>query len=126
MFTEMQTAFFKHRDGGGPLQPDAFLRALAAGNRVLERTFHRPFGRVEAGYPADLVVADYTPPTPLRPENIAGHLVFGMGSGIVESVMIAGKMVMDERRFPVDIDGIYREARGQAERLWQRMNEVTP
>jgi cytosine/adenosine deaminase-related metal-dependent hydrolase len=62
----------------------------------------------------------------LRPENIAGHLVFGMGSGIVESVMIAGKMVMDERRFPVDIDGIYREARGQAERLWQRMNEVTP
>jgi putative selenium metabolism protein SsnA len=126
MFAELQTAYFKHRDAGGPLQPDAFLRALAAGNRILERAFHRPFGRVEAGYPADLVVAEYASPTPLRPENVAGHLVFGIGSEIVESVMIAGRMVMEERRFPVDIEGIYREARGQADRLWQRMNAVTP
>jgi putative selenium metabolism protein SsnA len=126
MFSSMQTAFFKHRDAQGPVQADFFLKALAAGNRLLERIFHRPFGRVEPGYPADLVVAEYSPPTPLLPENIAGHMAFGMGSEIVESVMIAGKMVMEERRFPQDIEGIYGEARGQARRLWERMNGVTP
>jgi putative selenium metabolism protein SsnA len=126
MFSSMQTAFFKHRDAQGPVQADFFLKALAAGNRLLERVFHRPFGRVEPGYPADLVVAEYHPPTPLLPENIAGHMAFGMGSEIVESVMIAGKMVMEERRFPLDLEGIYGEAREQATRLWERMNGVTP
>ncbi len=126
MFSSMQTAFFKHRDAQGPVQADFFLKSLAAGNRLLERIFHRPFGRVEPGYPADLVVAEYHPPTPLLPENIAGHMAFGMGSEIVESVMIAGRMVMEERRFPHDLEAVYAEARGQATRLWERMNKVSP
>ena len=126
MFAGVQTAFFKHRDAHGVMDAGGFLGALAAGNRLLERIFDRPFGRVEPGYPADLVVADYCPPTPLVAENIAGHMVFGMGPEIVESVMIGGKMVMEERKFPLDVEGLYAEARGQARRLWERMNEVEP
>lgn len=126
MLEETKNAFFKHRDAGGPMQPDGFLRALAAGNRLLERIYGRPFGRIEAGYVADLVVADYASPTPLRGENIAGHLAFGMGSGSVESVMIGGRFVMEERRFPLDTAAVYAHAREEAQRLWSRMDRITP
>ena len=124
MFSELQTAYFKHKDEGGPWWPGDFLSALGAGNRIMETVFKRPFGRLEAGYTADLVVADYLSPTPLSVENLAGHMVFGMGQGIVESVMIDGRFVMEERRFPQDASAVYRDAREQAARLWERMNSI--
>lgn len=126
MFETARNAFFKHRDSGGPLQPDAFLQALAGGNRLLERTFGRAFGRIEPGYVADLVIGNYKSPTPLVAKNIAGHIAFGMSSNIVETVMINGTIVMEERRFPFDEDEIYRNAREEARRLWSRMNEIEP
>ncbi len=124
MFTETRTAFFKHRDDGGPWGPDGFLAALAAGNEVLERSFGRPFGRLEAGHAADLVLADYPSPTPLCGENLAGHLAFAMGPDIVETVMVGGRLIMEDRRFTRDVAPIYAEARGQARRLWERVNEI--
>ncbi len=124
MISEMQTAYFKHKDAGGSWWPGDFLSALSAGNRILEQIFGRPFGRLEPGYAADVVLADYQAPTPLKPENLAGHMVFGMGSGMVESVIIGGRFVMENRRFPMYVQGIYEDARGQAARLWDRMNSI--
>ncbi|NBF39746.1 MAG: putative aminohydrolase SsnA [Spirochaetes bacterium] len=124
MFTETRTAFFKHRDEAGPWGPDGFLAALAAGNRVLGRSFARPFGRLEPGHTADLVLADYPSPTPLRGENLAGHLAFAMGPDIVETVMVGGRLVMENRRFSRDLAPVYAEARGQARRLWERVNAI--
>jgi len=126
MFEEIKTAYFKHKDEGGAWWPGEFLGALAAGNRLLERVYGAKFGRLEPGYKADLVVADYASPTPLVPENIAGHMVFGMGSAIVETVMVNGSLVMEERQFNIDIAPIYEEARGQAKALWERMNGINP
>ncbi|MFW6328520.1 MAG: putative aminohydrolase SsnA [Alkalispirochaetaceae bacterium] len=126
MFEEIRFAFFKHRDAGGPMQPGDFLRAMTTGYRILEQSFGRPFGRLEAGYAADLVVGSYRSPTPLTGENIAAHIAFGLASGVVETVMINGRLVMEERRFPIDEDAIYAEARQQARRLWARMNEIEP
>ncbi len=126
MFSSAQTAFFKHRDAHGPMGAPDFLKALSSGNALLERLFRRPFGRVEPGYAADLIVVDYPAPTPLIPENIAGHFMFGMGPEIVETVMIDGKIVMENRRFALDLREIYGEAQQQARRLWERMNNVSP
>ena len=126
MFTETKSAYFKHRDAGGPLGPGDYLHALAAGNRMLERIYGRPFGRLEPGYAADLVVADYHSPTPLSSENLAGHMIFGMGPEIVETVMIEGEIVMEERRFKLNTQAIYREARKQATQLWERMGTIKP
>lgn len=126
MFEEMKVAFFKHRDAGGQMQPGDFLEALASGYRLLERSYGRRFGRLKEGYVADLVLAEYASPTPLVPENIAGHIAFGMSSNIVESVMIGGRMVMEDRQFPLDTPAIYAGAREEAKRLWSRMNEIEP
>ncbi|MEI9882534.1 putative aminohydrolase SsnA [Atlantibacter hermannii] len=124
MFEEMKFAFFKHRDAGGPLWPDSFARALTHGNALLSRNFHAKFGRLEAGYKADLTICDYSAPTPLLPENIAGHIAFGLGSSSVHSVMVNGVMVYEDRQFAFDCEPVYAEARKVAARMWQRMDAL--
>jgi putative selenium metabolism protein SsnA len=124
MFEELKFAFFKHRDAGGPLWPDSFLRFLWNGNRILERNFGARFGRLEAGCKADLTICDYDCPTPLEARNLAGHLAFGMGSSAVDSVMVDGRLVYEHRSFPFDVAPIYAAARKAAAALWKRMDEL--
>jgi putative selenium metabolism protein SsnA len=124
MFEELKFAFFKHRDAGGPMWPDSFMRFLWNGNRILERNFAARFGRLEAGCKADLTICDYDCPTPLVAQNVGGHLAFGMGSCTVDSVMVDGRLVYENRRFPFDVAPIYAAARKAAAALWKRMDEL--
>ena len=124
MFEELKFAFFKHRDAGGPLWPDSFARALSNGNTLLSRNFNDRFGRIEAGYKADLTISDYIPPTPLLAANIAGHMAFGMGASHVHSVMVNGVMIYEDRQFAIDCDMIFAEARKVAKKMWQRMDAL--
>lgn len=125
MFEELKFAWFKHRDAGGELGPDRFLQFLDNGNLLLERNFGARFGALAPGCQADLVICDYPAPTPLRPENLAGHIIFGLGSGSVRSVIVAGRFVYEDRCFPFDVDEIYADARQSAAKLWRRMDELT-
>jgi len=124
MFEEMKFAYFKHRDAGGSLWPDSFTRFLWNGNTLLERNFGALFGRIEAGYQADLTICSYDSPTPLVAQNVGGHLAFGMNSGSVDSVMVNGQMVYQNRAFPFDVALIYAQARKVAAQLWQRMDAL--
>jgi cytosine/adenosine deaminase-related metal-dependent hydrolase len=77
---------------------------------------------MERGYKADLVVLDYDSPTPLVRENVAGHLIFGMGSRDVNTVIVNGKIVMENRTFPWDTTAVYAEAQSAARALWKHMD----
>ncbi|TVR57307.1 MAG: putative aminohydrolase SsnA [Spirochaetaceae bacterium] len=124
MFEETKHAFFKHRDSGGALQGGDILGFLANGNRMVERIFGRKFGCLQSDHAADLVIAEYNAPTPLTEHNIAGHVIFGMNSAIVETVIVGGKIVMKNREFEFDLSEVYAEARSEARALWSRMNEL--
>ena len=124
MFEELKMAYFKHRDAGGQLWPNSFLRMLFNGNILLERNFAQPFGLLAPGYTADLTICDYPSPTPLQAENLAGHLAFGLSSATVHSVMVAGQMVYEDRQFPFDTSALYAAARQAATRLWQNMAKL--
>jgi putative selenium metabolism protein SsnA len=124
MLLEAKFAYFRHRDAGGPLGPGAFMRFLQSGNEILRKYFGEQFGRVEKGYKADLVVLDYDSPTPLVRENVAGHVLFGMGSRDVNMVIVNGKIVMENRTFPWDTAPVYAEAQAAARSLWQRMDRL--
>lgn len=125
MFEELKFAFFKNRDAGSPFWPGDYLSALSNGNRILERYFDGfSFGKIEPGCKADIVLADYRSPTPFVGENIAGHIAFAMGSGVVDTVLINGKVVLEGREFPFDEERLYREASVQAEAVWKRMNRI--
>lgn len=125
MFEELKFAFFKHRDAGGPLWPDGFARALSNGNELLARSFNARFGRLEAGYKADLTICDYPSPTPLIAENIAGHIAFGLGSSHVHSVMVNGVMIYENRRFSFDHQPLFAEAQQAAMKMWARMDALS-
>jgi putative selenium metabolism protein SsnA len=124
MFEECRSAYFKHRDAGGPLGPGDFARFLQAGNEVVQRCFGGRFGTVQPGAVADLLVLDYRPPTPLVAENVAGHLVFGMRSADVESVIVGGRLVMENRRFPFDVAPVLERSREAARNLWRNMDAL--
>lgn len=128
MFEELKFAFFKHRDAGGTLGPDAFVRFLGNNNEVLERCFERPFGRIETGGTADLVISDYRPPTPLSAENGAGHMLYGMYSGDISTSIVNGRVVMREHQIATGIDeeAVYARAREAARALWKEMNRLVP
>jgi putative selenium metabolism protein SsnA len=126
MFEEIKLAFFKHKDIGGPWWPSDFVSILARGNKLLELYFKGKFGRIEKGYKADLVVLDYNSPTPLVDGNGATHVVWGISSNAVESVMVDGKMVMENRQFPFDVKEIYAKAAEEAKRVWAKVDTIAP
>lgn len=137
MLEEFKFAYFRHRESQGPWWPGDFLACLDRGNRVLERYFAADsagaakaaaggpafFGQVAAGAPADLVLWDYEPPTPLLGGNLAGHIAFGLSSRSVRSVMVNGRFVVEDRKPAFDLGRIAAGAREQAARLWKRMEE---
>ncbi len=124
MYEELKFAYFKHKDAGGPLWPGDYLQFLANGNKLLERNFNAQFGKLEKGYKADIVITGYDSPSPLVAENIGGHMVFGMTSGDVETVIINGNIVMENREFPFDIKEIYAKAAVAAKRVWENMDKI--
>lgn len=126
MFTEFKFAYFKHKDAKGPWWPGDFMKALVAGNRILERNFGGKFGLLEPGYTADVVISAYDPPTPMVPENLSGHFLFGMDASITRTVIVDGKVVYEEGEFPFDTTEIYAESRKQAEKLWEKMDTIAP
>ncbi|MDY3849874.1 MAG: putative aminohydrolase SsnA [Bullifex sp.] len=129
MFEELKISFFKHKDEGLPFWPSEFVAALNRGNRLIEKSFNdgRKWGRVEEGYTADLTLLDYNAPTPLVSANAAGHFVWGMSSNAVDSVIIDGKLVMENRKMiGIDEAKIYAEARRVAQRVWNTVDKIKP
>jgi putative selenium metabolism protein SsnA len=122
MFEESKVAFFRAREASLDASAETYWRMLMNGHQIISQLFQAPFGTIESGAMADLVILDYDPPTPLSAENFAWHWMFGMSSGQVESVMIGGRFVYRDRRFVMlDANAIYEEAREAAAKLWNRM-----
>lgn len=121
MLAEARAAFLKMRDVGREDALPATLELLSGGHRYAAALAGLPFGKLDAGGPADLVVLDYQPPTPLDAGNLGGHLLFGMDRSHVESVMVAGRWVVRGRRLVnVDAEKARARAREAALGLWQR------
>jgi putative selenium metabolism protein SsnA len=122
VLAEARAAFLKMRDAGRAEAAPATLQLLAGGHRLAAALFGLPFGKLDAGGPADLVALDYSSPTPLTTENLIAHLLFGVDRSHVHSVMVAGRWIVRGRRvLTVDVPGVLARARAAAERLWVRM-----
>jgi putative selenium metabolism protein SsnA len=123
MLAEARAAFLKMRDAGRSDAYGAVLQLLAGGHRLAAALFGLPFGKLDAGAPADLVVLDYDPPTPLHVDNLAGHLLFGVDRSHLASVMVAGRWIVRDRALlTVDVQAVRARARAAAPDLWDRMS----
>jgi putative selenium metabolism protein SsnA len=128
MITESQVAFFRATEAGAADGPGWPLRRLAEGARIAGRSFGEPaHGAIAPGAPADLTVISYRPPAPLTAENLPGHWVFGISAGQVRDVIVAGELVVANRRSTrVDEAKIAQQAAREAKRLWARLEEIPP
>jgi cytosine/adenosine deaminase-related metal-dependent hydrolase len=91
--------------------------------KIAERSFSLPLGELREGCPGDIVVIDYDPPTPLEDSNSFGHMVFGMSQAAVDSTIVGGKVLMQNKRLTLDLDEprINARARELAAKLWKRL-----
>jgi putative selenium metabolism protein SsnA len=122
MFAEMRAAYLKMREAGRDDAVAGTLQMVAGGHRLAAALFGLPFGKLDAGAPADLAVLDYRPPTELHADNLAGHLLFGIDRSHVRSVMVAGRWAVRDRRVAaVDAADVFARARTAARDLWIRM-----
>lgn len=128
MFTESQVGWLRAREADGDTAADWPLARLADGARFAGRVHGEPLlGTLRPGAPADLVVLDYPTPTPLTADNLAGHWVFGLSAAQVRDVLVAGELVVADRR-STRVDELEVAASGsrEAERLWARMDTIPP
>jgi cytosine/adenosine deaminase-related metal-dependent hydrolase len=89
---------------------------------IAGRVFASNIGRLEKGAPADLVVLDYVPPTPLGPRNFLGHLLFGMVHAAVDTVVCSGRVLLRRKRIVgLDEQQIGAASRRLAAAFWKRI-----
>ena len=97
--------------------------ALFSGNpAIAERIWGLPLGRLREGAPADVILVDYDPPTPLDAGSVLGHIVYGVSQSIVDTTIVAGRVLMENKVLKLDIDEERAAARSRelAAALWQR------
>jgi cytosine/adenosine deaminase-related metal-dependent hydrolase len=110
------------REAGRNDAVPATLQLVAGGHRLAAALFGLPFGKLDAGGPADVVILDYRPPTELHGDNLGGHLLFGIDRSHVRSVLVAGRWVVRDRRVSsVDVASVFTQARDAARRVWVSM-----
>jgi putative selenium metabolism protein SsnA len=128
MFTEMAAAYLVHKQASGDprlLPADQVIEMAWEHNAHIARAFFPlgpQFGQLARGAPADLILVDYDPPTPLTPGNLPWHIVFGVDGTGVDTTIVAGRVLMRHRELlSLDETAIMARARELAGKLWQRI-----
>lgn len=119
VFGEVRAAVMQARAQNASVTTEDALRLLGGGHQLASDLLGIELGSLlrEAG--ADLVVLNYQPRTPVREDNIAEHLVFGVGQQHIESVIIDGNLVYHLGRFPdIDIPRLTPLMQRGAQQLW--------
>ena len=122
MFEEARFGFMRNAETDSGIAFSAIPAMMQGGQRLTSEYFGRPFGAVKKGSPADLIVLDYNPPTPLDRKNLQAHILFGMHASMIRHVMIGGRWVVWNRK-PVNIDQdeVREKSRRIAAALWKKM-----
>ena len=79
-------------------------------------------GTLKEGGVADVIILDYLAPTPLNDATWLGHLIFGFANVPVDTTIVAGKILMEnkELKLDIDVDQAYARCAELAEKLWDR------
>jgi putative selenium metabolism protein SsnA len=125
MIEEARSGFFFARHARDARRMANMLALLDGGQKLISAQFGDEFGTLKKGSIADLIVLDYVPPTPMHARNLFGHILFGLRSSMVESVMIDGRWVMKNRTISgVNVEEMLMKSRIAAARLWKKMEKI--
>ncbi|MFN8233119.1 MAG: amidohydrolase family protein [Actinomycetota bacterium] len=126
MFAESRAAFWRAREADPSVGPGWVLDRIAGSANAAGLALGEPaLGTLEPGAPADLLVMDHAPPTPLNDGNLAAHWVFGLSSRMIRDVYVAGERVVEDGRLArMDAREIASSGATNARRLWERMDGI--
>ncbi len=89
--------------------------------KITERFIKNPVGILKEGALADVIIVDYNPPTLINENNINSHLLFGINGRHVDTTIINGKVVMEERKLVnIDEEKLMAKTRELASDVWKR------
>lgn len=132
MWEEMRFAYLLPKLAtGDPRRMDGNLvmRIALENNRALaERYFPAaPLGRLTKGAAADLIFVDWHPHTPVTPDNLPWHLLFGAYERQVTTTIVAGQVLMrDGVLLTLDEEAIAARAREKAPQVWEAYRRFVP
>ena len=127
MWEEWKTAYLVHklwlrdprRMGGYDLVQMAVYHNAALASGLFGR-----LGILEPGAHADLIFVDHHPYTPLTAGNLPWHMVFGFHESMVTTTMVAGQVLMRNRKLlTLDEEAISAQARQLAPKIWERYQQ---
>ncbi|MDH5702689.1 MAG: amidohydrolase family protein [Aigarchaeota archaeon] len=127
-FENMRSAYLLHklqrRDPRVMTPPEILEMATINGAKLYG--LDGEIGSIEKGKQADIiVVSSDSIPTPLTSETVAGHVVNSVRGADVETVLVAGRVIMDHRVLKtVDRETANSVAREAASALWDRMKRT--
>jgi putative selenium metabolism protein SsnA len=91
--------------------------------KIASRVFNLPLGELREGCVGDVILIDYDPPTSLDASNCFGHMIFGISQAAVDTTIVGGRVLMQNKRLALNLDEprINARARELAARLWRRL-----
>ena len=96
---------------------------LRNNRRIANRLFNEPRGSIAKGQLADLVLYDYVPFTPLRPDTLLGHLLFGVGFSRAHTTIARGKVIVENGDLPqLDENSVRAHCVERASAIWSRIS----
>jgi putative selenium metabolism protein SsnA len=129
MFAEMKVADLLQKVAHADpryLGADQVIQMAVYHNRRLAAAFFdKPVGILAPGAYADLILLDYYPTTPLTPENLPWHILFGISGSHVHSTIVHGQVLMRDRTLlTLDEATITARSREVATETWERYSEL--
>ncbi len=107
---------------GFEVQPTLLATNAATAARFLDQP---NLGKIAEGAPADIAVIDAPPPTPIGPDNLFGHLVYGAAEAPVRHTVARGRVLMkDFELITLDDEATAAEARHIAPEVWARFRAM--
>ncbi len=129
MWEEWKSAYLLHKAWHrDPRRVSGYdvVQMAAYNNAALACTFFpgAPIGRIEPGAAADLILVDYHPHTPVSPDNLPWHILFGFHESMVSSTIVNGRILMNDRKLTtLDEEAISSQARELAPQIWKRYRD---
>ncbi|MBI5542483.1 MAG: putative aminohydrolase SsnA [Deltaproteobacteria bacterium] len=100
---------------------EAALALLKTNAEIASAFFGKPLGRIAVGAPADLIVSDHIPFTPLTPDNVLGHVIFGVAAEPINTTIVDGKILMHDKKLKtLDWEEVSERAAKLSPETWKR------
>jgi len=124
MFESLKVAsVLPSHETGDPNAGGGIVRGMLfdINGKLAGQYFDKELGVLKEGAGADIVVVNYSGPTPVNSDNYYFHLLMGVSGAKVDTTIARGKVLMKNQEVKVlDAERIKAKCREQAEDFWKR------